>query len=75
MRFSRVARVIYPRETLLAWTDPTEDGRWRESIAGHFYFAKVDREIVGSGMVDVNAGRLDAILVAPRFFGRGVGSG
>ena len=63
----------YPPETLLAWTDPTEDGRLRESASEHFYFAKAGGEIVGSGMLDVDAGWLDAILVAPRFFGRGLG--
>ena len=64
----------YPADLLRAWTDPLTDGRLRDPPAVHFYFAELGDQIVGSGMIDLDTARMDAVFVRPTFFRRGIGA-
>jgi GNAT superfamily N-acetyltransferase len=64
----------YPADLLHAWTDPLTDGRLRDPPAEHCYFAALGDQIVGSGMIDLDTARMDAVFVHPMFFRRGIGA-
>jgi GNAT superfamily N-acetyltransferase len=63
----------YGSSQLEAWTSPLSDGSLRRPLPEHFYFALIEARIVGSGLLDISTGRIDAMFVLPPFFGRGIG--
>jgi N-acetylglutamate synthase-like GNAT family acetyltransferase len=64
----------YPPEALESWTrgDVTED--FVSAVVDSFYVATLDGEVVGTGMIDLDSGKVDAIFVHPNNMGTGVGS-
>ncbi|MGO9801615.1 MAG: GNAT family N-acetyltransferase [Candidatus Binatus sp.] len=63
----------YTDSQIKLWTDPMSDVPLEEPLPTHFYFAKIEDEIVASGMLEIESGRIDAMFVLPAFFGRGIG--
>jgi GNAT superfamily N-acetyltransferase len=56
-----------------AWTNPLTDIGLQTPLPEHFYFAKIDGEIVGCCSLDVATGRIDGMAVSPSHFRRGIG--
>jgi len=56
-----------------AWTNPLTDMGLQTPLPQHFYFAKIDGEIVGCCSFDVATGRIDGMAVSPSHFRRGIG--
>jgi GNAT superfamily N-acetyltransferase len=56
-----------------AWTNPLTDIGLQTPPPEHFYFAKIDGEIVGCSSLDVASGRIDGMAVSPFHFRRGIG--
>lgn len=44
-----------------------------QRVAGDFHIAEANDRIVGTGMIDLASGKIDAIFVLPDQMGRGVG--
>lgn len=63
----------YAPEALLAFTAVEVNPAFLAMLAGHFYVAEEGGCMVGSGMIDLASGQVDAIFVAPQAAGRGVG--
>jgi len=63
----------YPEHQLAAWTDPQSDGLLQDPLPGDFYCATIQGELVGSGMLGADTGRIEAMFVLPAHFGRGIG--
>lgn len=63
----------YSPEALELWTcgDMNED--FVRVVAGSFYVATLDNQVVGIGTIDLASGKVDAIFVHPDNMGTGVG--
>ncbi len=63
----------YPPESLAIWTDGEITEGFIQFVVEHLYVATVNDAVVGTGMIDCNSGRLDAIFVRPDMMGHGIG--
>jgi len=63
----------YPPELLAIWTNGAITEEFIQFIVEQFYVAIVDGAVVGTGMIDRNTGRLDAIMVRPDKMRQGIG--
>jgi GNAT superfamily N-acetyltransferase len=63
----------YGAAQIAAWTDPATDGSLQSPLSECFYLGLIDRAVVASGMLHAATGEIDAIFVAPSYFGRGLG--
>jgi GNAT superfamily N-acetyltransferase len=66
-------RDYYPPESLAIWTAGAIAEEFIQCVVEQFYVATVDDAVVGTGLIDCNTGRLDAIFVRPEMMGRGIG--
>lgn len=62
---------FYTEEVLIAFTDVEVNPAFLSMLAGQFYVAEEAGCMVGSGMIDLASGQVDAIFVAPQAAGRG----
>lgn len=63
----------YAPELLAIWTDGAITGEFVHFVVEKFYVATVDGVVIGTGMIDRNTGKLDAIFTRPDMMRRGVG--
>jgi GNAT superfamily N-acetyltransferase len=42
-------------------------------VASKFHVAVVDEQVVGTGMIDLTTGKIDAVFVDPRYVRQGIG--
>lgn len=63
----------YPREALESWTSGEMTDEFVSSVAESFHVATLDGQVIGTGMVDLDSGTVDAIFVHPDQMGQGVG--
>ena len=63
----------YPAESLAIWTDGAITEEFTEFVVERVYVAAVGDEVVATGMIDLDTGRLDAIHVRPDMMRRGIG--
>lgn len=63
----------YPRPDLESWTSDALSEDFSRIVAEHFHVAVVDEQVVGTGLIDLDTGKVDAIFVSPLFMGRGIG--
>ena len=63
----------YTPAQIEAWTNPLTDIGLQTPLPEHFYFAKIDGEIVGCCSFDVATGRIDGMAVSPSHFRLGIG--
>jgi GNAT superfamily N-acetyltransferase len=63
----------YPKADLEIWTAGEMSETFTRRVADAFYVATVDGTVVGTGMIDLTAGKIDAVFVLPAYMGRGVG--
>jgi|SRR5690242_1273120 len=66
-------RGSYSERDLDIWTSGQMSEAFAQRVADDFYIAEVDGRIVGTGMIDLASGKIDAIFVLPNQMGRGVG--
>jgi GNAT superfamily N-acetyltransferase len=66
-------RGSYSEEDLDIWTSGRMPEAFAKRVADDFYIAEVDDRIVGTGMIDLASGKIDAIFVLPDQMGQGVG--
>ncbi len=63
----------YPAEDLETWTSGEVSDNFVHMVVYNFYIAEVDGQVIGTGMIDLESGKLDAIFVHPNHMGTGVG--
>jgi GNAT superfamily N-acetyltransferase len=63
----------YPPESLAIWTNGEIAEGFIQFVVQQLYVAAVNDAVVGTGMIDCDTGRLDAIFVHPDMMGHGIG--
>ncbi|MGG1947751.1 GNAT family N-acetyltransferase [Trinickia sp. NRRL B-1857] len=63
----------YPEAALSAWVDGAPSDNWATIVERGFYLALDNDRPVGTGMLTVESGQVDAIFVRPSSMGRGIG--
>ena len=63
----------YSPEVLEAWADAKLSEGFLQLVEDDFYVATADGRIVGTGMVNLESGKVDAVFVDPGCMGRGIG--
>ncbi len=63
----------YPPDDLAIWTSGDMSPAFAARVADKFHVAEVGGLVVGTGMIDLASGRIDAVFVLPAYMGRGVG--
>lgn len=66
-------RGFYPEDLLERWTDGQMTDRFVKVVADKFYVATVLDDVVGTGMICLETGQVDAIFVRPDMMRHGVG--
>ena len=63
----------YPPESLAIWTNGEITEQFIQFVVEQLYVATVNDAVVGTGMIDRDTGRLDAIMVRPDMMRHGIG--
>jgi GNAT superfamily N-acetyltransferase len=63
----------YPEASLSAWVAGSPTDKWASVVERNFYVAVDEGLVVGTGMLTVANGQVDAIFVRPSHMGRGIG--
>ena len=63
----------YPQATLDTWTAGSMSETFARRVADAFYVATIDGMVVGTGMIDLASGKIDAVFVLPDHMGQGIG--
>lgn len=63
----------YPEASLSAWVAGSPTDKWASVVERDFYVAVDEGLVVGTGMLTVANGQVDAIFVRPSHMGRGIG--
>ncbi|ELW9445083.1 GNAT family N-acetyltransferase [Burkholderia cenocepacia] len=63
----------YSEAALSGWVDGMPTDKWASVVERDFYVAVDAGRVVGTGMLTVESGQVDAIFVRPSHMGRGIG--
>jgi GNAT superfamily N-acetyltransferase len=63
----------YPWRDLETWTSGQMSETFTRRVAEQCYVAALDGRDIGTGMIDLATGKIDAVFVLPEFARRGVG--
>ena len=55
----------YPAKDFKLWTDGSETEEFIREVTSNFYVALLDGEVIGTGMINLETGKIDAIFVHP----------
>lgn len=64
----------YPLDQLEQWTGGTASRAFADAVEERFLVATVDEHVAGTGMIDIETGKIDAILVHPAYMKHGIGA-
>jgi len=64
---------VYTSEQIRIWTSDSPTPAYAAMVERHYQLAIIEQQIVGTGMIDLQSGKLDAIFIRPEFMGLGVG--
>ena len=65
---------FYSSSDLEVWTDGAPTDRFVQSVIDKWHVAVADNRVVGTGIIDVVSGHIDAVFVQPEMMRRGVGT-
>jgi GNAT superfamily N-acetyltransferase len=63
----------YPWQDLETWTSGEMSETFARRVADQFHVAVTSEHIVGTGIIDLTTGKIDAVFVKPEYMGHGVG--
>lgn len=63
----------YSMEILKKWTSGELSDQFMDAVEANCYVAIEDKQIVGTGMVNIETGKIDAIFVHPSHMRKGIG--
>ena len=63
----------YPEGDLAIWTSADMSETFAARVANEFHVAEINGHVVGTGMIDLSTGRIDAVFVRPQYMRSGVG--
>lgn len=63
----------YAEQDIAIWTSGEMSESFALRVADAFHVAEIDGRVVGTGMIDLAYGKIDAIFVRPDWMGHGVG--
>ncbi|WP_033576048.1 GNAT family N-acetyltransferase [Dickeya chrysanthemi] len=63
----------YTAEQLQLWTSGALSEAFENTVTHHFHLAEIAARMVGTGMVNLHTGMIDAVFVEPEAMGKGVG--
>lgn len=63
----------YPWQDIEKWTSGELSETFAKRVADQFHVAIMPEQIVGTGMIDLATGKIDAVFVEPEYMGRGIG--
>ena len=63
----------YSPDTLNIWTGGELSEEFMDAVEKHFYVATYDDRVVGTGMINIEIGKIDAIFVHPNYMRKGIG--
>ncbi|QDX30895.1 GNAT family N-acetyltransferase [Dickeya poaceiphila] len=63
----------YTPEQLQLWTSGEFSEKFENTVTHHFHLAEIAARIVGTGMINLHTGMIDAVFVEPDVMGQGVG--
>jgi N-acetylglutamate synthase-like GNAT family acetyltransferase len=63
----------YSRDALKIWTSGELSEAFANAVEKYFYVAVYNKQVIGTGMIDTQTGKLDAIFVHPSHIRKGVG--
>ncbi len=63
----------YPADDLAVWTSGDMSATFAARVAETFHVAVADGHVVGTGMIDLATGRIDAVFVLPKYMRQGIG--
>ncbi|WKE65588.1 GNAT family N-acetyltransferase [Gallaecimonas kandeliae] len=66
-------RGFYPDDLLEAWAGGPMPADFAQHIRGHWYLIEEGQQLLASGTVNLDSGRLDGLLVHPEAFRQGLG--
>ncbi|MDN3701967.1 GNAT family N-acetyltransferase [Vibrio artabrorum] len=61
----------YTKEQLSLWTHGGVSDGFVQDVINTFYVSETDGQVIGSGKLNIETGMVDAIFVAPEYFGVG----
>jgi GNAT superfamily N-acetyltransferase len=64
----------YPPHLISAWTPLDIPDGFAETVEQHLYVADLFGEVVGTGMINLQTGKIDAIFVHPKRVRLGIGA-
>jgi N-acetylglutamate synthase-like GNAT family acetyltransferase len=65
----------YSADQIRKWTGGKLSEKFKDVVEERFYVAAWNNRVVGTGMIDLKTGKIDAIFVDPGHMKKGVGSG
>ena len=63
----------YPIDDLEIWTSGELSQRFTDAVEKHFHVATDNNQVIGTGMVNLETGKIDAMFVHPNYMAMGVG--
>ena len=63
----------YSMDTLETWTNGDFYDDFIDAVEQHFYVATYNNQVIGTGMINIETGKIDAIFVHPNHMRRGIG--
>ena len=56
---------LYPRDALDIWTSGDLSESFSKDAENRFHLAKLEHRVIGTGLLDIEIGKIDAIFVHP----------
>ena len=63
----------YSMDILNIWTGGELSEVFKDTVEKYFYVARENNQVVGTGMITIETGKIDAVFVHPNYIRKGIG--